>query len=338
MNSENSPQNGNISMQDAISLLSTPPVEDTAVDETATEPEEVSPSEPEAEEIVEEVIETDAPDDDDEADEEEEYEAEGEEPEEFEEELVYTVKVDGQEYDVTLDELRNGYSRQQAYTKRSQELAEQRKAFEQEASEVKAMRDAYAQQLELLQGQLQQTTQQEPDWRMIQQEYGADQAFLMKTEWDQQQKQLAQVEAERQRIAQQQAQEQQKQMQEHLANQRLQMLERIPAWKDEERRNTERLEVIKYAQEKAGFSEQEVAQASDARAIELLYKAWQWDKLQEKTPTARKKVRKAPKMAKSGQPKGKKEVATRQRRESLKKLDKLKSVDAAVEFLMNSRS
>ena len=337
MNSENSPENGNISMQDAISLLSTPPAEDTVVDETALE-QEAPPSEPEAEEIVEEVIETDAPDDDDEADDDEEYEVEGQEPEEEDEELVYTVKVDGQEYDVTLEELRNGYSRQQAYTKRSQELAEQRKAFEQEASEVKQMRDAYAQQLELLQGQLQQTTQQEPDWRELSGQFSADELFLMKAEFDKQKDNLAKVEAERQRIAQQQAAEQQPQMQEHLARQRVEMIERIPAWRDEERRNTERLEVIKYAQEKAGFSEQEVAQASDARAIELLYKAWQWDKLQEKTPATRKKVRKAPKMAKAGQPRGKKEVASRQRREGLKKLDKLKSVDAAVEYLMNTRS
>lgn len=334
MNTDNSQQNGAISMQDAISLLSTPPAEDTAADETALE-REAPTSEPEAEEIVEEVIETDAPNDDDDADDEEEYEAEGEEPEELEEELVYTVKVDGQDYEVTLDELRNGYSRQQAYTKRSQELAEQRKAFEQEASEVKQMRDAYAQQLELLQGQLQQTTLQEPDWRELSGQYTADELFLMKAEFDKQKENLYRVEAERQRIAQQQAEEQQQQMQQHLTQQRAEMLERIPAWRDEDRRNTERLEVIKYAQEKAGFSQQEIANASDARAIELLYKAWQWDKLQDKTPATRKKVRKAPKMAKAGQPKGKKEVASRQRRESLKKLDKLKSVDAAVEYLMN---
>ena len=55
----------------------------------------------------------------------------------------------------------------------------------------------------------------------------------------------------------------------------------------------------------------------------------------EKTPATRKKVRKAPKMAKAGQPKGKKEVASRRSRESLKKLERLKSVDAAVEYMMN---
>ena len=98
------------------------------------------------------------------------------------------------------------------------------------------MRDAYAQQLELLQGQLQQTTLQEPDWRELSGQYSADELFLMKAEFDKQKDNLAKVEAERQRVAQQQAAEQQQQMQEHLARQRVEMLERIPAWRDEDRR------------------------------------------------------------------------------------------------------
>ena len=333
MDTDNSPQNGSISMQDAISLLSTPPVQDTAVDEAAQEPE--APTlEAEAEVVDEDEVEEDLPVDDQDEDEGEYDEDETEEVEEEPAPELYTVKVDGEEYEVELSELLNGYSRQQAYTKRSQELAEQRKAFEQEAAQTKAMRDAYAQQLELLQGQIQQTTLQEPDWRQLASQYSADELFLMKAEFDQQKENLAKVEAERARIAEQQAREQQEQMQQHLARQRTEMLERIPAWQDEERRNSERLEVIKYAQQRVGYSEEEIANASDARAIELLYKAWQWDKLQQKTPAAKKKAQKAPRMAKSGQPKGKKEVASRQRRQALNKLDKLKNVDAAVEYLM----
>ena len=61
---------------------------------------------------------------------EEESEAESEEPdEEAEEELLYAVKVDGSEQEVTLDELMKGYSRQSDYTKKTQELAEGRKAI-----------------------------------------------------------------------------------------------------------------------------------------------------------------------------------------------------------------
>ena len=53
------------------------------------------------------------------------------EDEEAEEELLYAVKVDGSEQEVTLDELMKGYSRQSDYTKKTQELAEGRKAIEQ---------------------------------------------------------------------------------------------------------------------------------------------------------------------------------------------------------------
>jgi hypothetical protein len=330
---DNSDENGALSTHDAVSLLMQPPEPDKVDDEQSVEAEAVTEqpevSEPEYEE-VEAVAET------------EEYEGEDveddtEESDEPEQPSVYTVKVDGEEYEVTLDELRSGYSRQQHFTKRSQELAEQRKAFEQEVLETRQYRDAYAQQLEQLSNQLQQTTPSEPDWSALSQQYEAKELFQMKAEYDRRKEELARVEQERERIAQQQQAEAQHQMQQHLASQKTEMLERIPAWKDEGRRNKERLDVIKYAQDVVGFSEQEIANASDARAVELLYKAWQYDKLQKDAPAVKKKVQSAPKVAKGGQPKTKAQVQTRQRRDAMNKLNKAKSVDAAVEFLMSGR-
>jgi len=330
---DNSDENGALSTHDAVSLLMQPPEPDKVDDEQSVEAEAVTEqpevSEPEYEE-VEAVAET------------EEYEGEDveddtEESDEPEQPSVYTVKVDGEEYEVTLDELRSGYSRQQHFTKRSQELAEQRKAFEQEAEQVKQYRDYYAQQLEQLGNQLQQTIPSEPDWTALSQQYEAKELFAMKAEYDKRKEELARVEQERERIAQQQQAEAQQQMQQHLASQKTEMLERIPAWKDEGRRNKERLDVIKYAQDVVGFSEQEIANASDARAVELLYKAWQYDKLQKDAPAVKKKVQSAPKVAKGGQPKTKAQVQTRQRRDAMNKLNKSKSVDAAVEFLMSGR-
>ena len=67
---------------------------------------------------------------------EEDYVEEVEEVEVSEEEEIqetspsYTVKVDGEEFEVDLDELRNGYQRQSDYTKKSQSVAEMRKAYE----------------------------------------------------------------------------------------------------------------------------------------------------------------------------------------------------------------
>jgi len=338
--SNTSQETGNLSINEAMnSLLATPPVTDTESEGRLEQVEDTAqPMEAEAEVIEEDTLEEEPSDDEyeDDADEVEELD-EDDSSEEFEEEPVYTVAVDGEERQVTLEELQKGYSRQQVYTKRSQELAEQRKAFEAEAQQVAQMRDAYAQQLE----QLSQYNQQilgeaEPDWDALAKEYSAEELFLYKTKLDQQKEQARQVEAERQAIAQQQAQEQQAQMQKHLAAQREEMLNRIPQWRDEDIRTSEREQVIKYAQRSVGFSPQEIANASDARAIELLYKAWQWDNLQSKKPAAKKKASKAPRMAKAGQPKTKAQVASRQRQQSLKRLNNERSVDAAVNYLMGN--
>ena len=332
--SNNSQETGAISIDEAMnSLLATPPEEDKVSDGRLGEEAEAEAPTLEAEAETEEAEEVEYVEDDEEG----EYDTdEVEEEEEVEQPDVYTVKVDGEEYEVTQDELLNGYQRQQAYTKRSQELAEQRKAFEAEAAQVAQMRDAYAQQLEQLSQQLNQVNEQEPDWAALAKEYSAEELIVYKAQLDQQKEYAKQVEAEKQAIAQQQAQEQQAQMQQHLASQREEMLNRIPQWRDEDIRTSEREQVIKYAQQSVGFSPQEIANASDARAIELLYKAWQWDNLQQKKPAAKKKASKAPKMAKAGQPKTKAQVASRSRQRSLKRLNNERSVDAAVNYLMGN--
>jgi len=325
---------GTLSMNDALTLLSNPPA-DTAAEENEAQDEL---QQPEAEALDAATDNADeAPDDDiddDDAGEGEDDYYDDDDDDVDEPQQRYTVKVDGEEIEVDLDELRNGYQRQQSFTRKSMELANQRKAFEQEAAEVKQMRDAYAQQLDLLSAQIQQTVQQEPDWRALADTMSERDLFLAKTEWDQYKEQQKAVEAERQRVAEQQMQDHQRNLEKHLQHQRADMLHRIPEWQNDDIRENERQEVIKYAQRRIGFSEEEIANASDARAIELLYKAWKWDNLQSKKPAAKKRTREAPKMAKAGRPKTKREVATRSRQEARKRFEDAGTVDAAVNYLM----
>jgi hypothetical protein len=325
---------GTLSMNDALTLLSNPPA-DTAAEENEAQDEL---QQPEAEALDAATDNADeAPDDDiddDDAGEGEDDYYDDDDDDVDEPQQKYTVKVDGEEIEVDLDELRNGYQRQQSFTRKSMELANQRKAFEQEAAEVKQMRDAYAQQLDLLSAQIQQTVQQEPDWRALADTMSERDLFLAKTEWDQYKEQQKAVEAERQRVAEQQMQDYQRNLEKHLQHQRADMLHRIPEWQNDDIRENERQEVIKYAQRRIGFSEEEIANASDARAIELLYKAWKWDNLQSKKPAAKKRTREAPKMAKAGRPKTKREVATRSRQEARKRFENAGTVDAAVNYLM----
>ena len=336
--SDNPQGTGSISLNDAVSLLNTP-IPDKVEEERPEEQEAPQPMEAEAEVTEEDTqLEAESYEDDEddaydveESEEEDDYEDGEEEPQE----TVYTVKVDGEEIEVSLDEALQGYQRQQAFTKRSQEAAEMRKAAEKEAAEAKQARDYYAQQLDVLAQQIQQTIPQEPDWVSLAKEVTAEEYNAIRAEYDNRQANLAKVEQERQALSQQQTVEQQKMLEEHLRAQRSDMLNRIPQWKDDDVRNKERLEVVEYARN-IGFSEQEVAQATDARAVELLYKAMQWDNLQRKKPTAKKRTRQAPKMAKAGQPRTKKQVASRSRQQSMSRLNKERSVDAAVSYLMGN--
>ena len=93
----------------------------------------------------------------------EETEAEPEVQEEVEEKPRYRVKVDNEELEVDLDELIKGYSRTSDYTKKTQTLAEQRKAVEAERARIEEaakLRDTYAERLQVIEQML---TQPEED-------------------------------------------------------------------------------------------------------------------------------------------------------------------------------
>ena len=99
----------------------------------------------------------------------EEQSEEDEESEEQDQPTHFTVKVDGKEVEVTLDELQKGYSRTQDYTRKTQQIAEIRKQVEVETEAVRAERAQYAQMLGALQAQL-QGTETQIDWDRLYQE------------------------------------------------------------------------------------------------------------------------------------------------------------------------
>jgi hypothetical protein len=111
-------------------------------EETIEQPEESTPTEDvdeSTEETQDEPLEEEEGELEDESEDEEEEEPESEEEQEETEE-VYSVKVDGEEMEVSLDELIKGYSRQSDYTRKTQELASERNSMaaqqEQWANEI----------------------------------------------------------------------------------------------------------------------------------------------------------------------------------------------------------
>lgn len=104
------------------------PVEGTPQDDSNEEPEFYLDEDGELKWNTDEF---DSKDDEDSEEEQPESTEEEQESEPEQEEPTYKVKVDGEEVEVTQDELLRGYMRQKDYTQKTQALAEQRRQFEQ---------------------------------------------------------------------------------------------------------------------------------------------------------------------------------------------------------------
>jgi len=247
-----------------------------------------------AEEVVEEIVEqTEIQEDLDE--ETEEYEEPEEEPT-----PTYRVKVGKEEVEVPLEELLKGYSRTADYTKKTQELAENRKVVEAERAKIQEasrLRDQYAERLSVIEQMLNQTEKAE-DLSVLKETDPIGYAVKV-AEQAEREKQLAAVRAERQRLAQQQQSEQQERLQAHLASEAAKLREAIPEMSDEIKGDVVKREIRDFAKS-IGFSDQELAAVYDSRAVLTLYKAMQYDKLMKGKPEVTKKVNQAPKMLKPG--------------------------------------
>ena len=189
----------------------------------------------EDDEIVEDEVEEDA----------EELQEDQVEEEESEQPQLYTIKVDGEEQEVTLEELQNGYSRQRDYTRKTQELAQQRKAIEAKEQEVSQKDAIYSQLLPRMESTLKGELENEPDWNTL---YEADPIAYVREKdvWNEKKQKLQAVQAEAQRVQQESQVEQQKKLQQFVEYGNKQLLDQIPEWQDNEVASKEKMSIRDY--------------------------------------------------------------------------------------------
>lgn len=233
---------------------------------------------------------------------EESYESEVEQEDSNDEQetQTYRVKAAGEEKDVTLDELIKSYQLGTDYTRKSQAVAEERKAVEAERQaiqEAKQIRDTYAERLQIIEQMLNQP-QQEENLEYLKETDPIGYAVKV-AELSQKEKQLMQVRAERERIAQQQEYDRQEQLRYKINEEAQKLVAALPEYADPVKGETIRKEVRNYGKQ-AGFSDDELANVYDSRAVLTLWKAMQFDKLQASKPGITKKVNEAPRTMKSG--------------------------------------
>lgn len=292
--SENTNPQGSVTVNQAANAFLS--LMDSPTEEAQAQPQVEENEQVEMEAEQSEEVEASSEDYTDESAEETEYQEE-----ETQETPTYKVKVDNEEVEVTLDELLQGYSRTKDYTKKTQALAETRKQIEAEKSkieEAKQLRDTYAQRLEVMEQVLTRQMGEQENLAELKESDPIGYAIKV-AERAEQEKQLQAIQAEKQRVAQQQQAEQQERLREHLAQEAEKLKQAIPEFKDEAKAEAIRKDIRNFAKQ-VGFSDEELSQVYDARAVQTLYKAMMYDKMMSGKSVATKKVQNAPKVIKSG--------------------------------------
>ena len=281
------------SIESAVSAMIAPESvenEETDTNEVA-EPEETNDTEEanaESEDDSEESEDSDDDDEDDAEDEEEDAdEANKTEP-------VYTIKVDGTEKQVTLSELKRGYSGQQFVQKGMQEASAQRK----QAEEVYAALLNERQQISQLYQQIQGGQIATPPKAPTRELFDSDPIGYMeaKLNYDEQVAQYQQQQAQFQQLSAQQSQAQQVARQAYLQQEVENLKSVIPELANPAHAGKFKDQIVQ-AGAAYGYTADEISQVVESRALHVLRDAMKYreimsgkKKADEKAQSARPKT------------------------------------------------
>jgi hypothetical protein len=214
---------------------------------------------------------------------------------------LFTVKIQGKEEQVSLEEALKGYQRNADYTRKAMALAEEKKAFEPEREAVALERQQYAELLPILIAQIESGLggSGEPPLELL----DTNPAEYMRQErlYREQQERLAAARAEKQRLDQIAQEEQGQAMQRYIAESGAKLAEAMPRWKKPEVWAADAAKLKEYGA-KLGFSAEELEHTYDHRAILALYKAMRYDEIMSKRPQPQAQERPKPAAAGAAKP------------------------------------
>jgi len=322
----------NQSIESAVEALMAPVESETAEVET-TETEVAEVEEAEVEEADYEESEDDAEDaeDEDEDDGEEEYAADEDQADQAEPN-TFSIKVDGQDVSVSLDDLKRDYSGQQYIQKGMKQAAEQRKQAEEAYNGLNQQReqlDTLLRQVQT-QGVIQQPT---PPTREL---LADDPLGYIEAEATYREE-MGKFQAQRHQLVQQgqaQAAAQGQANKANLQQQMEQLKTLIPDFADAEKAPKLKENLIKNG-ERLGFTAAEIHSVVDARTMQTLHESMLWRQSQEGKSNVQAKLKKARPLMKAGTKK-QPDSAKKAQGKLMSKLKKSGSAHDAAALLFNS--
>jgi len=200
----------------------------------------------------------------------------------------------------TVAELKSGSLRNADYTRKTQEVAEQRRAVESQSERIKASEAQLQQQTEYVQELLRAIIPAAPDPKLLDTDpMGYIQQEAQHKQWSQH---LAYLDQQRQQAAEARKAEAEGQQREVANREWNTLLEKAPEFRDQKRAQAFVQDSIKHGIETYGFTQAELREAlgMDHRQILVLRDAIAWRKLQASKATVAKKVEGRPPVAKGG--------------------------------------
>ena len=249
------------------------------------------------------------------------------------EEPRYSVKVDGQEVEVSLEDLKQGYSGQQYVQKGMQDASAQKK----EAEAVYAALTNERQQLAELYQSIQQGNITAPPEKPTKEMFDADPIGYMKQNLDYEEQkgaydmQMMQL----QQVSQQSSEAEANAKQAYLKEQ-MQILQReIPDFADSKRATALKENLVKYGTTHYGYTTEEISQITDHKAIKVLHDAVRYQEIIKGKSQAKTKTKSAKPMLKPGA----KKMATPTAKVRSRQQAKLKdsgSIEDALGLILNN--
>jgi hypothetical protein len=244
----------------------------------------------------------------------------------------YTVKSDGKEETVTIDQLKQSYSGQSAINKRFQEVAEARKEVEKKAAEISQREQMITQMYNQAQQQGFVSQPQLPDHTLAESDPIAYMEQRAKYDADMQSYQQQQMQM--QQLQQQQQKQADEQHQSFVAEQAEIIRGKIPELANPEKSQAHWRSLMDSAKE-YGFSDEEIAATADARYIQMANDAMKFRRIVANRKKAEAKGKKAKPVVKAGA----KKVADPEgslKRKQFAKLQKTGRMEDAIDLILKT--
>ena len=245
----------------------------------------------------------------------------------------YSVKVNGQEEQVSLDDLKQGYSGQKYVQQGMQDVAAQKK----EAEAVYTALNNERQQMAELYQQLQNGGFSPEPIKPTKEDFDADPIGYMQKnlEYEEQKANHDRQMAQLQQASQQNSVAQQNAKQAYLQEQMQILQKEIPDFADSTKASKLREQLVSTGKSQYGYTTEEISQISDYRAIKVLHDAMKYQDIISGKSKAKVKTQSANSVIKPGA----KKMATPNAKIRSRQKAKLKdsgSIDDALNLILNS--